>query len=282
MSEARKLKTDQPWQLEVSADHSQKSKPNCIGVSPTAMEPEHVLRLAIDLGFGHVCQKGGLEYDKEIQTTNNMILAPESFFAYPIATIFTPGDLSPASERALVSYEKIFDCSNQKRETLEDIAKSMQVKGLSQTIIDDVVLVADEMFTNAIFNAPFVDKDTHTNPGVSRHTSEIKLQDGKQCRVFLAHDESRLVIGCEDPYGSLGILRYLSKVKATYTLGAAATMNFGSGGAGLGSYIIFNTGASLYIGVRPGQSTVICCVLPLGMSNRKRAQLPKHLHWIQL
>jgi hypothetical protein len=100
--------------------------------------------------------------------------------------------------------------------------------------------------------------------------------------LFLAHDESRLMVGCTDPYGSLGIARYLSKVKATYALGAAATMDFGSGGAGIGSYIIFNTGASLYIGVKPGQSTVICCVLPLGMSNRKRAALSKHLHWIQL
>lgn len=278
---AQKLNPDQPWQLEVTAETQEKGNRTCIGVGE-GLEPEQLVRLAVDQAVGHICQKNGHEFQKEMRSANNLILAPDAFFAYPIASVLTPDDLSIASERALLSAEFVFNSSSQKRPALDQVIQAMQVKGLSQTLIDDVTIVADEMFTNAIFNAPFVDKLTHINPGVSRHTLEINLEPGKQGRLFFAHDESRLMIGCEDPYGSLSVERYLNKVKATYAQGAAATMNFGPGGAGLGSYIIFNAGCSLYFGVRPGQSTILCCVLPLGMSIRKRAQLSKHFHWIQL
>jgi hypothetical protein len=281
LSEARKVNDIQPWQLQVTAGTQERGDRNCIGVGE-GLEPEHILRVATERSVSHLCQKNGHEFDKEMRTSNNLILAPDTYFAYPIASVFTPDDLSAASEKALIASEQFFDCSNQKRSVLESITTEMSKRGLAQTLIDDVVAVADEMFTNAVFNAPFVDKVTHINPNVSRNTLEIQLEDGKRGRLFLAHDESRLMIGCEDPYGSLSVEKYLNKVKATYAQGAAATMNFGPGGAGLGSYIIFNAGCSLYYGVRPGHATIICCVLPLGMSNRKRAQLPKHFHWIQL
>ncbi len=281
MSEAKKLNSDQPWQLQVTESSAERGDARCIGIGE-GLEPLRILSLATEQGFSHVCQTQGLDYDKEIRSTNNIISAPESFFAYPVATIFTPEDLSPAAEAARVVYDTNFNSSNQKRTVLESVTNTLVSKNIPQTMIDDVILVADELFTNAIYNAPFVDKVTHVNPGISRNLLEITLEEGKHGRLFLAQEDKRLVVGCIDPYGSLSIERYLGKMKATYALGAAATMNFGSGGAGLGSYIIFNTGCSLYVGVRPGHATVICCIFPLGMSNRKRATLPKHLHWIQL
>lgn len=165
---------------------------------------------------------------------------------------------------------------------MEGVTKPMESKGLSQTLIEDVVCVADELFTNAVYNAPFVDKRTHLNPGISRSEMEIHLEADKPVRLFLAHDESRMVLGCKDPFGTLNLVKYFNTIKATYLRGPAATMNFGPGGAGLGSYLIFNAGSSLYFGVSPGNVTIICCVIPLGMSYRKRAEMPKHLHWISL
>lgn len=278
---AKKLNSDQPWQLEVTADTQGKGDRACIGIAQS-LEPEQVVHLALNQAVGHICQKNGHEFDKELRSANNLVLAPDAFFAYPIASTLTPDNLSADSERALLATEYIFNSSSQKRSALDQIVHAMNTKGLSQTITDDVTLVADEMFTNAIFNAPFVDKLTHINPGVSRNTLEINLEPGKQGRLFLAYDESRLLVGCEDPYGSLSVERYLNRIKDTCAQGAAATMNFGAGGAGLGSYIIFSAGCSMYVGVKPGQSTIICCVMPLGMGNRKRALLSKHFHWIQL
>lgn len=279
MSSAPKLITS-AWQQEVTDEWNSPVDSTCIGVGE-GMEPENILHLATDLGFWHVCQKQGHEFDKELKSAQNLVGNEDLYREFPLSVILTPDAVSKESERSLLAYEQQFDSSNQKREGLDSLSNVAQTRGISQTVIDDLIAVADELFTNAIFNAPFVDINTQKNPGINRHTGEVKLDGGKFARMFLAHHENRLVIGCSDPYGSLDLKRYLNKIKATYLRGPAATMNFGAGGAGIGSYIIFNAGSSLYFGVWPGQATVICCVIPVGISNRKRLQLPKHLHWFQ-
>lgn len=248
----------------------------------TGLGPEDILRFATDHGFSHLIQKDGFNFDRELKASENLILNPESFFSHPISCILKPESVSDENEKQLTAIDEKFDSSNQKRPLLESMSKYLESKGLSQTLIEDVAAVADEFITNAVFNAPFVDPNTHTNPGLSRTDMEIKLKGGKQGRIILAHDDTQLVVGCEDPYGSLNLEMYLGKIRATYLRGPAATMNFGSGGAGLGSYIIFNAGASLYFGVKQARVTLLCCSIPLKMSYKKRVLLPKHLHVIQL
>lgn len=281
MSSARKLVTPiQPWQLDLKSIAGSQINDQCIGLGE-GLPPEQILAYAVDHNVKHILQPKGFEFDKEVRSANVLITDPDAFRNFPIASILAPEDLSPISERALTEVDEKFHSSGEKRGILEAILKAMESKGLSQTLIEDVISVADEMFTNAVFNAPFVDIATQVNPGMNRHSTEVRFDAGKYARMFLAHDETRLVIGVEDPFGSLSLPRYLNKIKETYLRGPAATMNFGPGGAGLGSYIIFNAGSSLYFGVWPGRATTLCCVIPLGMSYRNRVQLPKHLHWIQ-
>lgn len=280
MSSARKLDTPQPWQLDLATGVNKPVDSSCVGISD-GLEPDKVLDLALNSGLNHVCQKKGHAFNEEVSAANCMIQSPDSFFNHPIATILSPENLSDASERALLGAEYIFNCSTQKLEALETITNAMNSKGLAQTIVEDIMTVGDEMFTNAIFNAPFVDLHTQKNPGVSRSHLDIQYEGGKHGRLFLAHDEKRLLVGCQDPYGSLSLNRYLKKIHSVYEQGPAATINFGPGGAGIGSYIIFNVGASLYFGVWPGRATIMCCVVPLGLSNRTRMGLAKHIHWIQ-
>lgn len=279
---AKKLSQPKPFQvdLDLSRPLSSAQDPRAIAVT-SQMPPEDVLRCALEQGYGHICQKSGFAYDLEVQSASALIQSPELFRKHPVAAILTPDDLSEISERALLEVDIAFGSSSMKREVLDALVKAMESKGLPRTMVEDVLSVADEMFTNAVFNAPFIDLATQINPGVDRHLTEVMFEPGKAGRLFMAADESRMVVGCEDPFGSLNLHRYLSKIRDTYLRGPAATMNFGSGGAGLGSYIIFNSGCSLYFGVWPKQATLVCCVIPLGMSYRKRAQLPKHLHWIR-
>jgi len=256
------------------------SDPANIGLS-TGLAPQDVLRFATDHGFSHVCQKDGFQYDRELKSAENLVAAPELFFESPMASILSPNEITVAKEQALICLDYFFDSSSQKRGMLEAVGKYLESKGLSQTLIEDVSAVADEFITNAIYNAPFIDPHTNVNPGLNRLDTEIKLKGGKAGRLMMAHDEQQLVIGCEDPYGSLNLEYYLNKIRTTYLRGPAATMNFGAGGAGLGSYIIFNAGSSLYFGVKASHVTLLCCAIPLKMSYKKRVQLPKHLHVIQ-
>lgn len=278
---ALKIIQTAPWYKEVDATTNDNVDSFCIGVSEN-LPPQDILRLATEHKFGHICQKQGLEFKKEVITSENLIHAPESFFEFPVASIFSPNDLSRKAEMRSVAAKANFNSSHKKRGILELFTKAMESIGVSQTINEDVISVADEMYTNAIFNAPFVNQKSTFNPGVDRSEDEIILEKGKEGVLTLAHDENRLMVCCEDPFGSLNLDGYLNKIKATYDHGAAESMNFGPGGAGIGSYIIFNTCASFYVGVKSGRASIVATVLPLGLSNRKRALMPKHLHWIHL
>ena len=279
MSVARKLMGVQPSFVDLMLGVFPPSSPGDIGLA-SGLSPEDVLRFATDHGFKHLCQKDGFNYDRELKAAQNLVEQPESFFENPMATILSPHQVTGAQEQSLICLDHFFDSSSQKQGMLEAINKYMESKGLSQTLIEDVSAVADEFITNAIYNAPFIDPSTNVNPGLSRMDTEIKLKGGKAGRLLMAHDDTQLVIGCEDPYGSLNLDQYLNKIRTTYLRGPAATMNFGSGGAGLGSYIIFNAGSSLYFGVKAAHVTLLCCSIPLRMSYKKRVQLPKHLHII--
>jgi hypothetical protein len=125
-----------------------------------------------------------------------------------------------------------------------------------------------------------VDPVTFVNQRVDRLTTKVKLIDGKKARLFAAEDGQRLLVGIEDPFGSLDVKAYLNRIHKCYS-SVKDSINFGEGGAGIGSYIIFNAGSSLYYGVKPGQTTLLICVLPYKMSRRQREDLPKHLHWIK-
>lgn len=280
MSAVPKTAPNLPWTHDLASEPAEKVDGSCIGVGE-GMTPEQVLHYATTFGFTHLIQKLGFEYDKELLLSEMLVRTPEALRQFPISTVFGANDLNSANERSVICLEEFFNSSAQKRETLDKVTKTLESKGVSQTINEDITLVADELFTNAVFNAPFVDPITQKNPGIDRHSVEVRYDGEKVARIFLAIDKSRLMIGCEDPFGSLNLERWLKKIKETYLRGPAATMNFGPGGAGLGSYIIFNAGASLYFSVWPGEATTLCCVVPLGLSNRKRVQMPKHLHWIQ-
>lgn len=280
MSGTAKVIKAQPAELELSKLDTLKVEPNIIGLGDN-LPPEEMLKLATEVGFFNICQRQGFEYQKELNSAYALVESPEHFLEFPVSSIFRPESINSKTEAEYLLMNEKFNSSSQKRPVLGQLQAALEAKGLSQTMMEDVTAVADEFYTNAIYNAPFVDAKTQRNPGISRQEAEIEYEEGRASRLFLASDDTRLVIGCADPFGTLDLKLYLNKIKATYLRGPAATMNFGPGGAGLGSYIIFNTGSSLFFGVWPRQATVLCCVIPLGMSYRKRVQLPKHLHWIQ-
>jgi hypothetical protein len=277
VSSAHKLKSSAPALINVDENSSIKDDGTSIAVCESS-PPDRVLDLALNHGFRHIVQSKGFEYQKELLTAEKIIADPTDFFRFPASILIAPDVVSEDEEKKLIQLDQEFESSTQKREILAKINEKLESRGLSQTLIGDVAAVADEFVTNALYNAPFVDPKTSVNPGINRLDTEVSLEEGKSGRLILAHSDKLLFVGCQDPYGSLNLTQYLNKIRKTYIAGAAATMNFGSGGAGLGSYIIFNAGSSLYFGVEASRVTLLCCALPLKMSYKSRVQLPKHLH----
>jgi hypothetical protein len=236
------------------------------------LSPAEVIDSHICAGYNHIVQRDGHEFDKESVSAALCESDPKKLFSDPAEVILGKHN---------ILFETQFSKASEKDLLSNGIEAGLAMLNLTGSFSSELHLVANELFTNAVYNAPAIDLKTKLNPGIARNTVSTAMHAGKFGKMFLAQDDSRLAMGCLDPYGTLDIKAYLEKVLGTYEVGAGSSMNFGSGGAGIGSYIIFNTGCSLYLGVDPGHATVVCCVFPLKMSGRQRANLPKHLHLVQ-
>jgi len=245
------------------------------------LSPEQLIEQALNGADAHICQPEGLMYREEMQTTSALAKNQEIFFSAPATAVLWPTELNTRREAQSLLLNRSFSGSDEKNHVLDEMRVTLSALIKSSSMIDELLGVADEFVTNALYNAPYVDPVTHINQRIDRLTTKVILPPGKEARLFLAEDGKRLLIGIEDPFGSLDVKYYLEGVARCYSAGIKASINFGQGGAGIGSYITFNAGSSLYYGVRPGQTTLLACVVPYRMSRRNREDLPKHFHWIR-
>jgi hypothetical protein len=237
--------------------------------------------MAMAHGALHICQSGNPYFEKDLNTSAMLLNDEAAFSHYPAASILCPHEANSQKEASLILMNYIFDRVSQKQDLLTKLESTLAGTSASSSIRADILLIADELSTNAIFNAPFVDLD-NTNPGASREDQGVKMHDGRSARFFIAADSERFVVGCCDPYGTLNLNKMLGRIKDCYDSGVSANIRMaGSGGAGIGSFMVFNSAASYYVDVAVGKHTMVCCTLPIKMSNRARQEMPKNLHFIK-
>jgi hypothetical protein len=252
-----------------------------IGLTDKA-EPQEVLDLSVQENLNQVIQVSSIELSKEISSSLLIQNSGELFLQCPLATILDPSNVNPEAEKKFQQFEFIFSRIDQKREMLDKLNAYLQTcKGI-RSAISDLCLAADELFTNAIFNAPGAGGEGPDTP-VERTRKDIRMADGKTGRLFLGIDDSRIVLGCEDPYGSLNPLGQILRIRDCYIKGVGNSVQLDeSGGAGIGSFLIFQLAMSFYSIVQSGKKTIICCTFPLNMGQRKRDGLLKNLHYLRI
>jgi hypothetical protein len=96
--------------------------------------------------------------------------------------------------------------------------------------------------------------------------------------LFAQADAKRLIIGCRDSFGEYDGRMVAERIKSCFDNGVANSIRHGTTGAGIGSYMIFDSCISYYGGSEKGVRTVVCVALPLGIGNRVRTTLPKNIH----
>lgn len=291
MSQAKKLNPTNPvldkkWEDKVQLLGASQLKPQLVAEKPAILvtddlPPEAVLLHAINHGFTQIVQEGCVDFEKEINSSALMLSEPDTFFSCPISSILQPEQASPEAEKRLRHFNQEFSKARQKQDILSNLKNHLDQKVRSSSYIAEILNVADELVTNAIFNAPF-SRQNGLDKSVDRRNQSVEMHPGKNGRFFFGADDSRMVVGCLDPYGSLQPHRLFEKVVACYQTGLAANMNMGAGGAGIGAFMIYNSSASYYAYVKKDMATLVCCVWPVNMSSKRRALLPKNLHYIIL
>jgi hypothetical protein len=236
-----------------------------------------LLEICGQKGVKHVIQKSNLKPDSETALANFMLEHPRNFIRDPIASIL--GQLQTGSE-AEEKWEKFHEEIKSPLEKCEAIEKlqtfAKRFKNPS-SVVYDIALVGDELISNALYNAPYVDPG-NTRSGPDRNPQNIAVDPKKRPEIFAGCDGSRIVVGVRDHYGMLNTTQFIERIRACYEKNPRDNISYKEGGAGIGSFMIFESCASMYVAVETGTATVICCSFPIGMGAHKRHRIPKNLH----
>ena len=236
-----------------------------IGVAK-GLSPESVIRLVHDTGLRHVVQEDGLRFEAECVIAERMLSEPNLFLNHPLEIVFG----SVTAEAPHHRFGMVFDASEKKGSLIGPFGDFVSQLAGARTIWDSSLMIADELYTNASKNAWGGKAGLFDGAPVQSGTIEF----------FAEANETLLVIGCRDNFGNLVVEDVVERIKACYERGVADSIRFGNAGAGIGSFMVFDSCASYYAGVMAGKVTVVCVAVPLGLSRRSVAALPKSIHFL--
>lgn len=242
------------------------------------IEPGELLKYLIEQGIEQVVQQVNPLFDTEVSSALIISRAPEQFFEFPLSTILTPHQVGVEAEKKANLAEIPFHRSEQKHQVLDSIIATVKKISPRSTLAEDVRLVCDELFSNALYNAPFV----AAGKTVER-TEKISIDPAKSGRFLVGADSERVAIVCEDQFGSLDLDALVHRIKRCLELGKGEkTINFDVvGGAGIGTFMIFETCVSLYAAVDQSKKTIFACLFPIHSAYRNQVHEAKNVHFFK-
>ena len=205
-----------------------------------------------------------------------MILKPTSFVQNPIPYFlagFSNSNILNERERNLVL---AFRKSTQKNDLLVELEDFLAKNPKTKSLSDICIQTADELITNALYNAPvdadgerlFLHKDRH---------ERVEYPVDKSATLFACFSDDRITIGCEDTFGSMTLTEMYQYLRIKFTNDLAVPRE-GGGGAGLGLKMIMQNSANFYLfSERYRRSLVAASFLLTGL--KPNMSTHKHFHW---
>lgn len=247
---------------------------NEIGIA-TELSPWVALQSVLGEGVRHVVQKNGLARDQELVLAKRMLLEPQAFMLSPLASILRVEAPTAAAELELTHLNVEFSSPYQKEEVIRRVHRQF-VATVDSDLLSDLLLICDELVTNATLNAPIGGGE------VSNMRRKIHLLKNARLRpaeLKFARDQERILIACTDNYGTLDPQKLFSRINDGFIKGVTPIMNFAQGGAGVGAFMVFQACASIYVGVVKGQRTTVCASLPVKGGRIRSAKVAKNIHY---
>jgi hypothetical protein len=241
--------------------------------------PEAVLDAAIHSKLKHFICIDSVTFEQQKKLANLSAKSYKKIISNP-GILFT-GDLGAKAKANLKFTYKICNRGD-KQVVLELLREKLTELNVSGTLAVEVCLVADEIVSNAIFNAPFVPLDNHKS-GIDRNGTLLKDNISELASFELHVNDTAIMISCVDGFGRLSIDAFLKRVRDCYNIGVSNKMNMvGNGGAGIGSHMIYHHSMGLYLAVSKEKASCVAATFPKNMSSRKREALAKSLHIIEV
>lgn len=229
-------------------------------------------------GYMQFVNKNRDDFSQELLFSALMIAKPTSF-AGPSPMFlanFSPNTGPNEENHVSIPFTSNFE----KQAILEKLNYFLMQDNKLMNLKELCIQVADEMYMNAIFSAPIDDNGKHFYQNL-RRDQNISFPSGKAAKIFSCYSQSRVIIGCTDPYGSLRIQTLISHLNAVFLNDQAKTKDNSSGGAGVGLKYMVENASLFYSFIKPGDfSFVACGFLLKGMKSNLGEN--KNFHFIQL
>lgn len=238
----------------------------------------YLVELMADNGLHHVVQLSNTMFASELNTSALMLSESDTFFNKPVVSVLSPLETDVHDDSEYIIWEKEFTYKETKTRDLDELEEFLATVIRPKSTIQSVRLIADELYTNAVYNAPL----SKFGKQLLKVLPFRRYNKPKSARLFIAQHNDRLVVGCEDQFGSLSVSALMKRVKSIYEKGVGDSIKFTSStGAGIGTYMIMQACTSYFAAVFEDKKTLVMGVIPLGVSSRKREELPKNIHLIQ-
>ena len=155
----------------------------------------------------------------------------------------------------------------------ERMREFFATQSVSERTIASISDVAEELVTNALYDAP-------AEAGYFQHpvqrTQHVKLPPEHACEISYGIEHGSVFVRVRDPFGALTRARLMSVLNRCQS--AAVALDESRGGAGLGLWRIFSTASTVAITVIPGSLTDIL----VRIEPRRRRQGGKQLLAVHL
>ncbi len=227
-----------------------------------SLEPKDIVSQVFSKDINHFVQKNGEAFVGDLKRASILVENPKVYFEDNFLMI---------DEQDVVSVAIPFATPDDKP-ALMDKAFEFLAQLKSSPAQEGALAAIEELYMNALMDAP-----------AESQRLGIEINSSSGCELFLAFNKDVLQISCTDPYGSLDLKKLFSRLNEVYQKGAGDAINLqGPGGAGIGSYLVFEHCQALIFGVRRGVQTKVTCLIPRTPSRRERAKIKKSLHGFEV
>lgn len=182
--------------------------------------------------------------------------------------------LEPGAETSSISIRG----SRDKRDAIAAVEALSQQIGCHAQVVHGIAVVADEIISNALYNAP-VDESGLARFANQQRWIPVLLGPGEEIVFSMATDGKRLGLGVRDPFGSMSRATVLSHLRRCAAL-EGFRVDTKLGGAGLGLYYVLHLVEHMLLKVSPGKSTEVLGLVSVTHSYRDFVLRPRSLNLI--
>lgn len=232
------------------------------------MNPTEVFRNVANFGLRHVVQAKGPRRIERVKKVQEVITAGvEGMSDFPGKLLLSPPTFHS---------NYTFECSDEKESIVEQAVSAVTARSGGRRFADDVRTIADEFFTNVIYNAYH-----GPNSKISR-TITTKLPKDKSGELHVMGSENELMVAVFDLFGTLEIEALIQKIQKSFSLGISRSMSYSTGGAGIGCRLVLDRSQRYWVIVFPGIFTAFFSIMPFGPDARDADMDHKDVHFLKL